>query len=95
MSLPMTILLLGGEKACAEATALLHSQFSWFRIVEARDGREAAALLGAMPVDCVLVAGDPARVPGWTAGVRAWMAGRPDLAGIPFLMPDDGSGAEH
>lgn len=93
MSLPITILLLGGEKACAEATALLHSQFSWFRVFEARDGREAEALLGEMAFDCVLVAGDPLCAPGWVAGVRAWMAGRSDLAGIPFLMHDDDSPA--
>lgn len=91
----LTILILGREEECPEMIGMLRSQFSGFEIVEAHDTRGAVSLLDDMPVDCVLVARSAARGADWTAGVRSWMERRPELAGVPFLMPGDGNRTLH
>lgn len=85
----LTILILGREEECPEMIGMLRSQFSGFDIVEAHDTGDAVSLLDDMSVDCVLVARAPAHGADWTAKVRSWMQKRPELAGIPFLVPGD------
>lgn len=86
-----TLLVLGADSPERDRlTRALLGVFGSLRVFEADDAREALVLLNEMLIDAVVAVG-AADDGAWASFIRRWMAGKPGLREIPFLVA---SGAE-